>query len=99
MVMMFVDLTINGLDVQGPMENGIEKVKDNKEYRQREDNCTKRQVFHLPQSVCFIKAISEQQVDERTSLCLADTNVQVIGGTELVQMLPSDRNACRLHPY
>jgi hypothetical protein len=97
--MMFVDVTINGLDVQGPMENGIEKVKDNKECRQREENCTKRQVFHLPQNVGLIKAIPEQQVDKRTRLCLADTNIQVIGGTELVQMLSSDRNSCRVHPY
>jgi hypothetical protein len=56
--MMFVNVAVDRLDVQGPMHKGIEKVKDDKKGRQGKQDSLEREVVQAPQNIGFIETIA-----------------------------------------
>jgi hypothetical protein len=57
-VMMFVNVAVDRLDVQGPMHNGIEKVEGDKKGRQGKQDSLEREVVQAPQNIGFIETIA-----------------------------------------
>jgi hypothetical protein len=57
MMMVLVNVSINGFDMQGPMYDGVEKVKDNKEEWQGQDDRFERDLRQAPQDIGFKIAI------------------------------------------
>jgi hypothetical protein len=97
-MMMFVDKAINGLDVQCPMHNGIVKVEYQEIYWYRQENGPHRCIAQIPQDVWFLKTKSKKKVDKGTGLGLADGNKQLVGRSQIIEMLPSDRDSFGVHP-
>ena len=63
-VMMFVDVAIDGLDVKGPMEECIEKVVYNKDDGYREEDIGGGHLSRVPYGIGLVIQISQKKVDE-----------------------------------
>jgi hypothetical protein len=97
-MVVFVDKAINGLDVQCPMYNGIVKVEDQEIYWYRQEDGLDRSITQIPQDVWFLETKSKKKVDEGTGLGLANGNKQLVGRSQIIEMLPSDRDSFGVHP-
>jgi hypothetical protein len=97
-MMMFVDEAINGLDMQRPMHNGIVKVEDQEVYWYRQEDGPHRYIAQIPQDVWFLETKSKKKVDKGTGLGLADGNKQLVVRSQIIEMLPSDRDSFGVHP-
>ena len=58
MMMVLVNVSINGFDMQYPMYDCVEKVKDNKEDRQGQDDRFERDLLQTPQDIGLKIAVS-----------------------------------------
>jgi hypothetical protein len=97
-VVMFMHIAVNSLDMQGPVQRCVEKVKDNEEYWQWKKDRAKGNIVQLPQNIGLCEAVSKEEVNERTGLGLADANEKSICTTQVIQMLSSYGNLLCVHP-
>ena len=77
-MMMFMYKAIDGLDVQGPMHNGVEEIKDQKQQGERQNSILPRSIRPGPQEIGFDTAVLKEKVHKGTSLDLAQANKQLI---------------------
>ena len=66
-MMMFVDVPIDGLDVKSPMEEGVEEVINNKDGGYREEDVRGGHLSRVPYSVGLVIQIPQEKVNERCS--------------------------------
>ena len=63
-VMMFVNVSIDGLDVKGPMEERIEKVVYNKDDGYWEEDIGGGHLSRVPNGIGLVIQISQEKVDK-----------------------------------
>ena len=64
-MMMFVDVAIDGLDVKSPMEEGVEEVINNKDDGYREEDVRGGHLSRVPYGVGLVIQIPQEKVNER----------------------------------
>jgi len=115
MVMMFVNVTINCLDMQEPMQDGIEEIVHDIEWNQRQKDVLTNicQTVHgrlwsghrsvaqcpWPQDIGFVVSVQEVKVYEGRRGSLANADEQQIFSTQIIQMFTPYWNQLGTHPF
>lgn len=99
MVVVLVNEPINSLNVQEPVQYGVEKVVNDKERHQSKHSVGGRKLLDVPIYTRFKVGKTKVKVNKGCCRSLAEANKDLICGSKAIEMLATDGNLLGVNPF